>query len=230
MSAEGLCQLRVDPPQSGAVNMAIDEALLQSAIAGTLSLRFYQWAAPTISLGHFQAASRAPVPERFAGLEMVRRLSGGGAILHDRELTYSCGLPASHPLAKAPSRLYDLIHQAVIDELAARGIACRMRGTDAFADQSFLCFSRGDARDVVIGGQKILGSAQRRRQGAVLQHGSLLLEASPLTPEFPGLGELTGQRLAPEEFIPGLATRIVQRLELTAASSNFADWIAQLPL
>lgn len=200
--------------------MAIDEALLNSALTGVASLRLYQWVVPSVSLGHFQAKHPADIPARFASLPVVRRLSGGGAILHDRELTYSCALPASHPLSRDPGEIYDCVHQALIAVLQRHGVGCRMRGDAAFTDHAFLCFSRGDARDIVLGSHKIVGSAQRRRQGAILQHGSLLLRQSEFAPEFPGIAELTGVSLAVEALIPEIVSEILLQLGLTGLPSE----------
>lgn len=194
--------------------MLKDEQLLLQALIGVASLRFYQWDVPTVSLGHFQARQGMDVPLRFAGLPVVRRLSGGGAILHDQELTYSCAIPATHPLCRDPGQLYDLVHAAIIAVLGRHQVECRMRGDDAFTDTSFLCFSRGDARDLVIGRQKIVGSAQRRRQGAILQHGSILLRQSPHAPEFPGIRELSGHDLSVDDLIPSLSEEILHPLGL----------------
>ena len=198
--------------------MAIDEQLLNDAVEGIPSLRFYEWARPTISLGHFQSVQGGAIPERFTGLDTVTRLSGGGAILHDRELTYSCAIPPTHPIVREPGNLYDLVHFAIIDVLQSRGVACQFRGEAAFVDKSFLCFSRGDARDLVIGRQKIVGSAQRRRRGAVLQHGSLLLQTSDFAPEFTGIQELTGVALTPQQLVPRLIPAILNRLEYNIES------------
>lgn len=194
--------------------MAIDAELLRAATAGQAALRFYQWSAPTVTLGYFQARGRVEVPRRFVELDCVERLSGGGAILHDRELTYSLALPATHTDAHNPSTYYDAVHAAIIEVLAKSGISARLRGDDAFADQSFLCYLRGDARDILIGNHKIVGSAQRRRQGAVLQHGSILLRQSPQTPEFPGILELTGIDLNEAELAAALVHPICERLQL----------------
>src|SRR5438046_652255 len=104
-------QLIVDPPSAGAWNMGIDEMLMERAAEqGIGTLRFYEWSPATLSLGYFQnAADRAAhVASREAVL--VRRSSGGGAILHDRELTYSISLPTAHPLAADPETLYRLVH------------------------------------------------------------------------------------------------------------------------
>lgn len=227
-----LCRVIVEPcPQRGSWNMAVDETLLESALAGSTStLRLYRWAEPTVSLGHFQKNARLEVPERLAGLPSVRRLSGGGAILHHLESTYSFSLVPGHPLIQVPSSLYDTVHSAIIEVLEAHGVPAELRGQALQQEQEpFLCFGRGDPRDVVLAGHKILGSAQRRRRGAVLQHGSLLLQQSPFTPEFPGIQELApGSTLGPSfesEIVASIlarvrdvapAARIDETAELTA--------------
>ncbi|WP_339684600.1 biotin/lipoate A/B protein ligase family protein [Gimesia maris] len=190
------CRLMIEPaPLSGSRNMAIDETLLESAAnQQRCTLRWYQWNQPTISLGYFQKNEAEDSAEIWKDLPRVRRLSGGGAILHHHELTYSFALPGSHPLAKTPPELYVAIHQPIIDVLAAHGLQVQFRGV-SFRSKSepFLCFGRGDERDLVYQGQKILGSAQRRRRGAIVQHGSLLLLTSEHASEFPGLLNLTDQ-------------------------------------
>lgn len=172
--------------------MAFDEALLETAATiGEAALRIYRWSEPTLSLGYFQKGLPPDLPDMLRRLPRVRRLSGGGAILHHREWTYSVALPKSHPLARRAESLYEAVHEALIAALAGFGISARMRGVAVpEAESSFLCFRRGDPRDVLVGGSKVIGSAQRRRRGAVLQHGSILLAASPLTPEVPGLFDL----------------------------------------
>ncbi len=180
-------------PTSGGWNMACDEWLLQRAIeADEISLRFYCWDQPTLSLGYFQEKIGGELPERFVQLPKVRRLSGGGAILHDQELTYSFAIPATHPLASAPVKLYSIVHRAIIDALATQNVTTQMRGKDEKEmDGRFLCFLRGDCHDLTINSHKILGSAQRRRKGAILQHGSLILKQSSHAPEVPGISELS---------------------------------------
>lgn len=187
------CRVVVDGrPHSGAWNMAVDEFLLEAAVHhDRCSMRWYQWERPTVSLGYFQNLATIDAYSELAGLPVVRRLSGGGAIVHDRELTYACALPASHPLAREPRALYTRIHARIIEVLAEFGVPAEFRGErDAGRDGQFLCFGRGDAFDVVMDGQKILGSAQRRRKGAVLQHGALVLSRSPHAPQFPGILDL----------------------------------------
>lgn len=182
----------LDEPQSGVWNMAVDEALLEASLHnGTTFLRLYRWSEATVSLGYFQRPEEQQHDPRLANLPSVRRLSGGGAILHHHELTYSCCLPPSHALAKEPSQLYERIHAAFRVWISEQGIEIARRGPNSRGnDEPFLCFLREAAPDLVVRGHKVLGSAQRRRRGAVLQHGSLLLRASEHTPEILGLGDL----------------------------------------
>ncbi len=195
------CRLIVDPPADGAWNMAVDEALLESAAAsGRCSLRFYQWQQPTLSLGYFQphAARAAHYASRACAL--VRRQTGGGAILHDRELTYSLVIPRAHPLAVDSTRLYVVVHEAIQAVLQANHVSatiCANPHKVAKSDEPFLCFQRRAIGDMLLGGAKICGGAQRRRHGAVLQHGSLLFSQSAFAPELPGILQLCGQPLTP---------------------------------
>src|ERR1700690_2091076 len=93
------CHLIVDPPGEGAWNMALDEALLEAAQnEGIATLRFYSWREATLSLGYFQGAADRRLHQASADCASVRRASGGGAILHDCELTYSIALPCGHLL------------------------------------------------------------------------------------------------------------------------------------
>jgi lipoate-protein ligase A len=190
----GTCRVVIEAePQSGVRNMAIDEALLEAALdRGECTVRWYRWRSATVSLGYFQDKDAATAIPAFAGLDVVRRLTGGGAILHHHEWTYSCSVPPGYPLSQTPSRIYEFVHARIIAGLAQKGVdAAALRGTNnASAEGEFLCFGRGDSRDVVLQGHKIVGSAQRRRRGAVLQHGSLLLRRSEYAPQFPGVLDL----------------------------------------
>ena len=192
--------------QPGDWNMAVDNWLLERALHdGLTAARLYRWREPTVSLGHFQKLDDPAIADRFADLPRVRRLSGGGAILHDREITYSLAIPHAHPLAADPTGLYGIVHDHVIAVLAELGIAARMRGEALSGPEPFLCFGRGDPRDIVMGTHKILGSAQRRRRGAILQHGALLLQRSPAAPEFPGIEELLGREINAADLVERLA-------------------------
>lgn len=204
----------LDEPQSGVWNMAVDETLLEESLHnGTIFLRLYRWSEATISLGYFQRPEEQQRDPRLADLPSVRRLSGGGAILHHHELTYSCSLPPSHSLAKEPSQLYEQIHTAFSDWIAEQGIPITRRGPSSGKDdEPFLCFLREAAPDLVVRGHKVLGSAQRRRRGAVLQHGSLLLRASEHTPEILGLRDLAPDFADSKPMAANLIERLARSL------------------
>jgi lipoyl(octanoyl) transferase len=213
-------------PQSGVRNMALDEALLEAALErGECTVRWYRWSQATVSLGYFQPAEAAQAHPELAGLPIVRRLTGGGAILHHHEWTYSCTVPPGHPLGESPTQVYDAVHQRVVAALKERGIGTALRG-EAHADRerAFLCFGRGDPRDIVMGGHKIMGSAQRRRRGAVLQHGSLLVRHSQHAPQFPGLADLVahgaGAVINPE-FIAAVGESIGRLFGEVARSGDY---------
>ncbi len=171
-----------DPALPGPTNMARDESLLGRVGCGQSppTLRLYGWDPPTVSLGYFQRYADFEALSAPAGtLAVVRRLTGGGAILHDRELTYSLTLPADHRmLSGGPNRLYELAHAAIIDALASMGVSTGLAGVSdgsGAARGPFFCFARRHRYDVLAGGDKLAGSAQRRRRDAVLQHGSMIL-------------------------------------------------------
>ena len=123
-------RLIIDPPRRGPWNMAVDEALLMDAVEnGNATLRFYQWSEPTLSLGYFQRYADREQHAASRNCAVVRRQTGGGAILHDRELTYSLVLPPGHPLAAMRRSLYDAVHQAFIAALSRRGKRQHPRST-----------------------------------------------------------------------------------------------------
>jgi lipoate-protein ligase A len=233
-------------PMDGAFNMALDEALLELAAEREHSIvRIYRWSEPTVSLGCFQART-GPVPPQFRLLPTVRRLSGGGAILHDQELTYSVVLPAQHAARHNPSGLYATVHGALIRLLGDCGAAAALRAdhdvrlaairdaanaaTSPATAEPFLCFLRGDPNDVVHGtGSKIIGSAQRRRRGVILQHGSILLRTSALAADLPGIQDLVPNFLLAEftERLPAaVAAAVADRWtvrDVTAAELQRAE-------
>ena len=182
-------RLLVDPAGSGPWNMALDEVLLER---GEPVLRVYGWRPATLSLGYFQSAAERRSHPASASIECVRRLSGGGAIVHDHDVTYALVLPASDPRVRDTAGLYRWIHATWIEWLDRQGVHARQCVADEATSgpEPFLCFERRSVGDILLGEHKILGSAQRRRRGAVLQHGSLLVGRSSAAPELPGLTEL----------------------------------------
>ncbi len=224
-----MIHLLVQPnAHSGSWNMAFDESLLEQALeSDQCTVRVYSWATATVSLGYFQNAADFQSSKRFQGLPAVRRLSGGGAILHDREITYSVALAPTHPHSADPARLYEIVHAAIIEQLAGIGVEAAVRGTDeSQSDEPFLCFIRGDRHDILFRGHKIVGSAQRRRRGAVLQHGSLIVQASPHASEIPGICDLAdrpeGLQL-PLDFAEALGRAIAQSLGTVSQLDRHSD-------
>lgn len=216
-----------DLPASGPWNMGFDEALGERAAqTGRPAVRFYQWDPATLSLGYFQPyASRGEHPGS-ADLPAVRRASGGGAIIHDRELTYSCALPVRDRLGRPAQQLVDEFHQALRDALREWSIAARLCGSALESGRErepFLCFLRRAQEDVLLDGAKIAGSAQRRQRGSVLQHGSVLLARSPAAPELPGILELAGRQVDPQELARAWAARLQTRLGLRFSSYAFDE-------
>jgi lipoate-protein ligase A len=219
-------RLLIDPPAPGAWNMAVDEALLESAAGGQATLRFYEWDEPTLSLGYFQAAAARDEHAASRNCPLVRRGTGGGAIVHDRELTYSIALPQA-TLRRTAAELYDLFHETLVQTLAEFGVAAAMYKPEGNQCETplkrpsadpFLCFERRSCGDIVSGDKKIVGSAQRRSRGAVLQHGSILLARSDAAPELAGIQEVAGISIPPEEvaarWLPRLAMRLGQAAKL----------------
>lgn len=191
--------------------MALDQALLECVDeTGWSILRFYRWSPATLSLGYFQSYSERELHPFSRELDVVRRASGGGAIIHDRELTYSLVVPISSRWSKANRDLYDLVHKSIIEYLAGQGVTATL--FDSSQDQTnhgnpLLCFERRADGDILIDGHKIGGSAQRRSKNALLQHGSILLERSPFAVELPGIFDLTGVKVD-----DGLMSRALQGL------------------
>lgn len=195
-----------DGAADGATNMAADECLADVARqCDGLCLRFYGWETTSVSLGGFQRVGDARACPAIAHLPLVRRPSGGGAIVHGSDLTYAAAVPKRHPWGATPQTLYDAMHAAMIDVLRGHGIDARpWRGAVVDGDAApLLCFDRRATGDVVVdqegGTVKLMGSAQRRLAAAVLQHGSLLLRRNPDVggaAAHPGIAECGGNAAA----------------------------------
>lgn len=168
-------------PRSGAANMAIDQAVAEACAAGNSppTLRFYRWNPPAVSLGRLQPI-RDIDEERVAalGYEIVRRPTGGRAILHTDEFTYSVAAAANHPLMHGGVMdAYLRISNALIAGLRRLGVDADKAPGDVRvgSDVSAVCFETPSAYEITAGGRKLMGSAQSRRANYVLQHGSLPL-------------------------------------------------------
>jgi lipoate-protein ligase A len=169
--------------------MALDEAIVRRVVTGEAppTLRFYGWARPAISLGYHQ------VPEevldldtvRAHALTVVRRPTGGRAVLHGDDLTYSVSLPAATPWATSVTEAYRILSEALrqgfrragFDVSLARGHAGELR------PGPLPCFASTARYELVWNGKKLVGSAQRRFRGGVLQQGSIPLRRGAVRPE-----------------------------------------------
>lgn len=175
----------------GPTNMAVDEVMLASAVAGSASLRFYTWSTATLSLGYFQREADRHTDPLLKPLPYVRRASGGAALVHHLELTYALALPEGPTWQPRARPWLDRMHGIIAGALAAFGaLATVCRKEQRRSD--VLCFLHHTPGDLILDGHKIVGSAQRKQRGALLQHGAILLAQSPHTPGLPGLRELTG--------------------------------------
>jgi len=173
---------------NGYENMAIDEAIFTRCQQGKLppTIRFYGWTPPAVSLGYFQKAENTvdfKACER-QGIDVVRRLSGGRTVLHDKELTYSLICPeGTLPFTTNILETYKTISECLISALKSLNLNVQwVTFRDKHSSSTHLhkktasCFSSPSWYEITIEGKKICGSAQKRRGGVFLQHGSILLE------------------------------------------------------
>ena len=174
---------------SGQVNMATDDAIAQQVAKGESpsTLRFYTWKPYTISLGYHQKVEEVNCQAcKHDGIGLVRRPTGGRAVFHAEELTYAVifdpKAPVYHPTIL---ETYLLIARALVVGMRRLGVRVEVAPSRSSPNSSgsktrFLCFSTTSAFEILAEGKKLIGSAQRRWPGVVLQHGSLLLGRSHL--------------------------------------------------
>lgn len=172
-------RLLLTPPLDGASNMAWDEALMARArLTGESVFRVYSWSAPTLSFGRHQTARDVYPAARLAdaGVTAVRRLTGGRAVLHWREVTYSVTAPA--PSGETLGESYAAINRLLLDGLARLGVRAEAAAPSGRAPlpDGAPCFETPTAGELVVAGRKLVGSAQVREDGALLQHGSMLVD------------------------------------------------------
>lgn len=204
------------PAADGPRNMALDEALMARASdTGEAVFRVYSWSTPTLSLGRNQRARGGYDLDkaRTEGVAFVRRPTGGRALLHHHEITYSATLPLAGAGPSAASDAYAFINEVLLDGLGRLGVpVARATASAAIPPGLRPCFDLPAEHELVVRGRKLVGSAQWRHGGALLQHGSILVrndqdriatlmtsaaEASPVTST---LAESLGRDPGPEEF------------------------------
>jgi len=170
------------------MNMAVDEAILQLHADGKVppTVRFYTWDPATLSIGYFQKAIKEINLEEVHkhGLGFVRRPTGGRAVLHDKELTYSVIVSEQHP--KMPSSVteaYKIISMGLLHGFQNLGLNAEMVSLASEEEKekytspgSSACFDSPSWYELVVEGKKVAGSAQTRQKGVILQHGSILLD------------------------------------------------------
>lgn len=156
-------------PRSAALNMAVDEALLETAVSPTL--RFYRWRGLALSFGYF--GSYADVADQRDDREIVRRWTGGGVVPHGDDLTYSVIIPSSHPFfARSSLAIYSDLHDAMRRALKANGIDATLANS-VLPKVSENCFANAVRADVISEGRKIAGAAHRRSRAGLLHQGSI---------------------------------------------------------
>jgi lipoate-protein ligase A len=188
-----------DEPGEAAWNMSVDEALLLECGRAGPALRLYGWRAPALSLGYRQAAPAWLPRCAELGVEVVRRVTGGGAVLHAADLTYAVVAPPGTPfLPDDLAGSYAWIRARLLEGLQSAGFAARAARARAGAARLDLCFAGATGYEVELEGRKLIGSAQRRGALGLLQHGSIriaddtalyraLTGDSPAPPPPPGL-------------------------------------------
>jgi lipoate-protein ligase A len=169
------------PPARGPWNMAVDESILEHIYRGEAipTLRLYAWNPPCLSLGYAQPFSDVDMTRlKQRGWEIVRRATGGRAILHTDELTYSVTAPTDEPrVAGTVLESYNRFAGALFAAVQDLNLSVEMKEHDKPASQNLnpVCFEVPSTYEITVGGKKLIGSAQARKKEGVLQHGSLPL-------------------------------------------------------
>jgi lipoate-protein ligase A len=199
------------PPAAGAWNMSVDESILESVTQGLspTTLRLYSWQPPCLSLGYAQPFSDVDLNNLSAlGWDMVRRPTGGRAILHTDELTYSViGLQEDPNLSGTVLESYQRLSAALLKALEMLGLPARADPHPSIPQNNNsprpICFEVPSTYEITVGGRKIIGSAQARKKGGVLQHGSLPLKGD--------LGRITAALALSEDERKNASLRIHSR-------------------
>ncbi len=216
-------------PRSTAMNMAIDEALLEAARVP--SIRFYRWKSPALSFGYF--GRFADVAEYAIERDLVRRWTGGGIVFHGEDLTYSVIVPADDAaFAESSNSIYEIVHRALRNVLATNGgrVELAAIGRDAVlrrprtaqrAVPSNVCFANPVSADVMVNGRKVAGAAQRRTRRGLLHQGSI--QHVELAEDF---GERFARELSRDMGRQSLSRDILRRAnEIAVQKYATAAWL-----
>lgn len=227
----------------GPTQMGMDLALLDCAeeTPTTIWFRTYTWSVPTLSLGYFQLWKERTelISQQWSQQAVVRRPTGGGAIWHDQDLTYSIVIPSRHPWATNARKLYQSVHDSLALVMLEDGAAVKRRqlltpnlektkeqvANEPTTISPFLCFDDRDADDLILSGHKIVGGAQRKRGWATLQHGSIHWRRSshPSASHLPGLIDLSPNfsEKSHIKWSQQLGRRLAENWQIPAESVNF---------
>jgi len=202
---------------NAALNMAIDEALLEAARQPVL--RFYGWSRPSLSFGYF--GKFAEVAAEMKQRDIVRRWTGGGIVRHGEDLTYSLATPATDATSsQGPPAIYAALHGAICEALQAEGHEAELNARAA-PKISDACFANPVRNDVMLRGRKIAGAAQRRTRGGFLHQGSIQLPN--LSAAF---RERFASRLAAQIERAELAPAVLERAgQLADEKYGTNDWL-----
>lgn len=213
--------------RAGAINMAIDCAIFEAVASGLQppTLRLYGWQPFCLSLGYGQRTSDADIAALDQrGWDLVRRPTGGKAILHGDELTYSLCLPQDHPLASGyvveSYRRISAGFLCALDELGLEAKSERQMSSLRPAAAGPICFEIPSHYEISVAGRKLIGSAQMRRKGGLLQHGSIPLDGD-LARVCDVLSFSSGVERARQK--DRLRERAVTLAELTGSSVTWSD-------
>jgi lipoate-protein ligase A len=246
-------RLVISEPADGPWNMAVDEAMLQAGVEGLIppTLRFYAWQPPAVSLGFFQpldeGISRSEIARR--GFGLVRRPSGGRAILHNDELTYSVVVPeGAIKEGRSVMGSYRTLSRGIEAGLGLLGVGAEFaerKSPERMRAQGLptVCFAKAAKCDMTVAGRKIVGSAQTRRRGVIMQHGSVPITMDPqehlavmpgggegaenherLRQSACGVAEALGRVVSFEELAQALAEGFRQNLGIELTPGELTDW------
>ena len=239
-------RLLLDPALEGARNMARDMAILDAVIRHQAppTLRFYSWSPPCLSLGKHQGPDAVDLDFcRSRHIDVVRRPTGGRAVLHHLELTYALIAPlGSGPLPLKIQEAYSMICGVLVGALREMGVEAELGG-EAFnarlprPSSTIPCFQAAAGGEIMVGGRKLVGSAMRKAEHCILQHGSILLDwdeklqAGAMGAVNPGrlsasvvtIRDLLGETPTKEELIGSLCRRFEEECEICLEAGGIGE-------
>lgn len=221
-----------DPPMNGGMNMALDQAILESTLRGesAITLRFYSWQPACLSLGYNQSISDLKEGLNLQyGRDLVRRMTGGRAVLHDRELTYSLTTPIADAFSGSIRKTCAEIHMAIAAALNRCGIEVTFGRANNYTSTP-ICFSVAMGGELLVDGKKVVGSAQMRHGEILLQHGSISLEESGKiasyfknsSPDFHAGSDLL-KGVSVDQLTSEIVNAISERFELTPKFGSYTE-------